>query len=303
MGKTITILKRDLSSEDIRLIVHLIENYGHKGRTFISKELCRIWDWRSPNGQYRDIICRDLLRRLDKRGLIILPARLRAARKPGYQNNPVLPKDFNPLPISCGVKDIANIEVFMVKGTSEEKLYNALINTFHYLGYHQGSGEQLKYLIKGDGQILAAIGFAGAAYKIAARDTYIGWDNNQREKNLVKVINNNRFLIMPWVKVAHLASYILGRVTRRLIHDWNNYYKRDIVLSETFVDKDRFKGTCYKAANWKYLGQTKGRTRNDRYSNIKASIKDIYVYPLTRYFREALTWFINTFCKKACKGE
>jgi len=290
MGKIITILKREVSSEDIRLINHLIAEYGHKGRTFISKELCRIWDWRNPNGQYRDIICRDLLRRLEKREYIQLPEPLKASRKPGCKNNPVLPKSFKSFPIRQSLASFAQLTILMVRGSKQERLYNGLIHTYHYLGYHQGNGEQLKYLIKGDGQILAAIGFAGAAYKIAARDEYIGWDNKQRENNLVKVINNNRFLIMPWVEVPNLASYILGRVTRRLMHDWHNYYKRDIVLLETFVEKDRFKGVCYKAANWKYLGQTKGRTRNDRYSKIKASIKDVYVYPLTGHFREALTY-------------
>jgi len=288
MGNIITILKRDIRSEDLVLINNLIKDYGHKGRTFISKELCRIWDWHNPNGQYRDIICRDLLRRLDKRELIKLPPPLKAARKPGYKNNPILPKEFNPSPISCKLKDFAKIETFMVRGKSDEKIYNALINSYHYLGYHQGNGEQLKYIINGDGQILAAIGFGGAAYKIAPRDKYIGWNHIQKENNLSKIVNNNRFLIMPWVTVPHLASYILGLVSRRIISDWNNYYKRDIVLLETFVEKERFVGTSYKAANWLYLGTTTGRGRNNRSKKDCVPVKDIYIYPLNKKYRDVL---------------
>ena len=288
MENVIRLLKREISSNDITLINDLIEDYGHKGRTFISKELCRIWDWRNPNGQYRDIICRDLLRRLDKRKLIQLPPPLKAARKPGYKNHPILPKDFKAVPINQSLRDFEQLNIVMVRGSKEERLYNALINSYHYLGYHQGNGEQLKYIIKGDGHILAAIGFGGAAYKIAHRDKYIGWNNTQKENNLGKVVNNNRFLIMPWVKVPHLASHILGRVSRRIIRDWQGYYQRGIVLLETFVERERFIGTSYKAANWVYLGHTTGRGRNNRSKKDRVPLKDIYIYPLKRKYRDTL---------------
>jgi hypothetical protein len=156
------------------------------------------------------------------------------------------------------------------------------------LGYHQGTGEQLKYIIRGDGHILAAIGFGGAAFKVAARDQHLDWDKEVRERHLVKVVNNNRFLILPHVRVPHLASHILGSISRRLRADWQDYYQRDIVLLETFVEHGRFKGTCYKAANWRYIGQTTGRGRNDRYSNSRVPIKDIYIYPLDRRYKELL---------------
>ena len=176
----------------------------------------------------------------------------------------------------------------MVRGSQRESLYNGLIDRYHYLGYHQGTGEQLKYIIRGDGHILAAIGFGGAAFKVAARDQHLGWDKEVRERHLVKVVNNNRFLILPQVRVPHLASHILGRISRRIKADWQDYYKRDIVLLETFVEHGRYKGTCYKAANWRYIGQTTGRGRNDRYNRYNVPIKDIYIYPLNRHYSQIL---------------
>ena len=251
MERSLTILKREIGLNELALIKELIETAGDRGRTYISKELCRLWDWRLPNGQLRDIACRDLLRRLENRGLIQLPAPLRAARRVGYKKTTSLPKDFVSTPLSQSLGDFSVIEIEMVRGSHRERLYNGLIDRYHYLGYHQGAGEQLKYIIFGDGHVLAAIGFGGAAFKSAARDQHIGWDQSTREQHLVNVVNNNRFLILPWIRVPHLASHILGRISRRIQCDWQDYYKRDIVLLETFVEQGRFKGTCYKAANWR----------------------------------------------------
>jgi len=266
MERSLTILKREIGPNELALIKVLIETAGDHGRTYISKQLCLLWDWRLPNGQLRDIACRDLLRRLEKQGLIQLPPRLRPARRVGYKNTTSLPKDFVSTPQSQSLGDFSVIEIEMVRGSGQERLYNALIDSYHYLGYHQGAGEQLKYIIRGDGHVLSAIGFGGAAFKSADRDQHIGWDKDARERHLVKVVNNNRFLILPWICVPHLASHILGRISRRIRNDWQDYYKRDIVLLETFIEQLRFKGTCYKAANWHHLGQTTGRGRNDRYS-------------------------------------
>lgn len=288
MASTLKILKREIGPQELALIKGLIEATGSQGRTHISKQLCEHWDWRLPNGQLRDIACRDLLRRLEKRGLIQLPPPLHPSRRPGYKNKTSLPKDFKTTPLIHSLKFFSTIDISMVRGGSDESLYNAVIGSYHYLGYHQGTGEQLKYIIRGEGQILAAIGFGGAAFKSAARDHLIGWDNDSRQQHLVQVVNNNRFLILPWIRVPHLASHILGRVIRRLKEDWQAYYNREIVLLETFVEQARFKGTCYKAANWRYIGETKGRGRNDRYSQNKVPIKDIYIYPLDRRYKEIL---------------
>lgn len=288
MERSLRILKREIGATELALITGVIETAGERGRTFISKELCQIWDWRLPNGQLRDIACRDLLRRLDQRGLIQLPPPLRAARRAGYKNTTSLPQDFEATPRCQSLRDFAVIEIEMVRGSHHEKFYNGLIDGYHYLGYHQGAGEQLKYIIRGDGQVLAAIGFGGAAFKSAARDQHIGWDKCTRERHLVNVVNNNRFLILPGICVPHLASHILGHISRRIRADWQDYYQRDIVLLETFVEHGRFNGTCYQAANWRHLGQTTGRGRNDRYSRTIVPIKDIYIYPLDRRYQQLL---------------
>lgn len=288
MGNKTIILKREITTHDINLIRQLIESEGHKGRTHISKKLCQIWDWRTPTGLYRDIACRDLLRRLHKKGLIDLPQALHAARKTGCINKTSLPVDFQVSPFHGSIQDFSSIGIDMVRGGSKEKLYNALIGAYHYLGYHQGNGTQLKYIISGDGHVLACIGFGAAAYKIAARDQHIGWDHETRETNLDKIVNNNRFLILPGIRVPNLASYILGRVSQRLRSDWQDYHKTAIVLIETFVEKDRFIGTSYRAANWRNIGQTKGRGRNDRQKQKRLPLKDVYIYPLTKNYIELL---------------
>ena len=282
------ILKREIGPHELALIRELIQSEGDRGRTYISKQLCQQWDWRLPNGQLRDIACRDLLRRLERRGLIQLPPPLRAARRVGYKNKTSLPSDFVATPLCQSLGDFSAIDIDMVRGSQRERFYNALIDRYHYLGYHQGTGEQLKYIVFGDGYVLGCIGFCNAALKTAARDQHIGWDNSSRERHLVQVVNNNRFLILPHVRVPHLASHILGRIGRRIRGDWQDYYCRDIVLLETFVEQSRFKGTCYQAANWRYIGQTTGRGRNDRYSTNRVPIKDIYIYPLDRRYQQLL---------------
>lgn len=286
---SIRLFNRNITKQDIILINDLIQGEGSKGRTHISKKLCELWQWRNAKGQFRDIACRQLLLKLEDKGHIKLPPALKKTRQPGYKNKTKIPDNLNQNPISGELNKPLSISFDMVRGRKDESLFNGLIGEFHYLGYHQGNGQQLKYIVYSQDRIVAAIGFAAAAYKTAPRDNYIGWDEHTRKLNLIKIVNNNRFLIMPWVNVKNLASYILGYISRNLRSDWQNYHNSDIVLMETFVETDRFKGTCYKAANWKYLGKTKGRTRNDRYTRIKAPIKDIYVYPLTKNFSKVLS--------------
>ena len=278
-----------LDIEDINLINNLIKTEGSRGRTYISKQLCRIWDWRSPNGIYRDMTCRQLLRSLDRKGLIKLPPPIKPGRIVGYKNKTVLPSSLNMNPIDRYLSTFSDINVEIVRGTNKENIYNGLIGAYHYLGYHQGVGEQLKYLVYGNGRLLSCIGFGSSAWKVACRDRYIGWDQFTREQRLFLIVNNHRFLILPWVKVPNLASHILGCISRRLRNDWQSYYNHDIVLIETFVEGDRFKGVSYRAANWHYLGQTTGRGRNDHTHRSIKPIKDVYVYPLTKDFRERLS--------------
>jgi hypothetical protein len=288
MEKEIQIRGRILCAEDVERIRQLIAQEGHKGRTHLSRRLCRIWDWRQANGAYREIACRELLRKLEARGLIVLPPLLKAARKPGYRNKTTLPGDLDTTPIEgqLGRAWSQELRIDLVSGTPSEKLYNGLIDAYHYLGYGQGTGEQLKYLIWWDARPLAAIGFAAAAWRVTCRDRFIGWEDGARTKHLNLVVNNHRFLILPWVRLTNLASWILSQVTRRLRQDWQTRYAHEIVLVETFVEKNRFAGTCYRAANWIDLGQTTGRGRNDRFSRNRLPIKQVYVYPLVKNFRQ-----------------
>lgn len=288
MEEYITLHNKQFTPNDINLIRRLIELEGHRGRSYISKSLCTIWNWKTPNGQLRDITAREVLRKLEKRGLIVLPSLLCATRKAGYKNKTKLTEPLDTTVISCSLSTLSFPSIEMVRGTKKEKLYNALIDRYHYLGYQQGSGEQLKYLVSISEKVVGCIGFGSSAFKIAPRDTFIGWSHQTRKRNLIKIVNNNRFLILPWVQVKNLASYILGSIARRIQADWFGYYCREIVLLETFVETQRFLGTCYKASNWLYLGQTAGRGRNDRHTERLLPVKDIYVYPLCKDFRERL---------------
>ena len=290
MKEYINLHNRQFSPKDIYAIRELLASDGHKGRTFISKKLCEIWNWRTPNGQLRDITCREVLRKLEKRGLIELPPMLRAARQVGYKNKTKLTESIKTTTLQSCLSALPSITIDMVRGTKKEKFYNALIDRYHYLGYHQGSGEQIKYIISSGDRAIGCIGFGSSAYKIAPRDTFIGWTHQVRKRNLNKIVNNNRFLILPWIQVPNLASFILGSIARRIQNDWLEYYKRKIILLETFVETQKFLGTCYKAANWIYLGRTQGRGRNDRHSQHAVPIKDIYVYPLEKdYIQHLLT--------------
>jgi hypothetical protein len=286
MQTEIRIRGRVITPEQLELIRHLLATEGHRGRTHLSQRLCQLWDWRQLNGAYREIACREILRKLQQRGLIALPPPLRSTRKPGYRNRTFLPSTFETTPVRGVIHDFPALAIALVSRTVHEKLYNGLIGAYHYLGYGQGTGEQLKYMIALSNRPLAAIGFSAAAWRVACRDRFIGWDDPARRKNLPLIVNNHRFLILPWSKITNLASWILAHVTRRLRQDWQTLYAHDIVLVETFVEKKRFHGTCYRAANWVCVGETVGRGRNDRTSTNWLPIKEVYLYPLDGNFRQ-----------------
>lgn len=281
---------RRITPGDIQLIKQLLADNPAWNRTRLSKELCRIWQWRKPNGQIKDIACRSLLLKLEKEGCIVLPQRQtkwtrRVRKKPPIPSIPHLKKE-----VSGGLKTLLPIEIVRVRQPSDDNaLFECFLSRYHYLGYKRTVGESMKYLIHSSGgRPLACILFGSAAWKTQPRDTFIGWDRQTREKNLGYLTNNMRFLILPWVKIPHLASHILSRISRRISLDWITRYGHPIYLLETFVDRSRFRGTCYKSANWHLVGQTKGRTRNDRNNTIEVPLKDVYLYPLVKKFREEL---------------
>jgi hypothetical protein len=294
MEKEIRLRGKLIGASELEQIRDLLRTEGHRGRSHLSRQLCRLWDFRQANGAYREIACRDLLRQLEQRSLITLPAPLKKARQVGYLNQTFLPSSLDTSIVEGrldGSTELAEVhfsslQVEMVSRTPREPLYNSLIGAYHYLGYGQGTGEQLKYVISWQQRPLAAIGFSAAALRVACRDRFIAWDDEIRQKNLHLVVNNHRFLILPWVHIRNLASWILARVTRRLCDDWQARYAHDIVLVETFVEKNRFQGTCYRAANWLCVGDTVGRGRNDRFSTTVLPIKQVYLFPLTRHFRQ-----------------
>jgi hypothetical protein len=275
---------------DVERIRRLLAENPSWNRTRLSRELCERWDWRGANGSFKDMACRDLLLRLERSGLIALPARQRCStnalrnRSPGeapHRTDTIRGPLSSLLPLR-----IAPVGA----GGAEAQLFRCLLSRYHYLGLRNTAGANIKYLIcSRDGRPLGCFLFASAAWKCAARDAFIGWDAPTRERNLLLLANNTRFLILPWVEVPHLASHALSLASRRVSADWEAKYGSPILLLETFVDRARFRGTCYQAANWRLVGQTKGRTRADRDHTIQAPIKDIYVYPLTKHFRGRLT--------------
>jgi hypothetical protein len=274
---------------EIDEIREFIGAHWERSRWFISRELCRRWGWTQPNGVLKDILCRGLLLRLEAQGLIELPPR---GKIPPYHFTP--PKkpatvQVDQTPIESKLSDLRPIELLQVRKTPLEKLYNSLIEQYHYLKYTRPVGEHLEYLAFARGRVVACLGWCSAPRHIGCRDRYLGWTPEQRVNNLNRIVINTRFLILPWVKVPHLASHLLGLMARRIPRDWQKIYRHEVVWLETFVDPERgFSGTCYKAANWISLGQTTGRGKNDQTYRINRSLKEVLGYPLKRDFREAL---------------
>lgn len=270
--------------EDVRSFLH---NYPLWNRSRLSRELCALWDWRRPDGQIKDMACRELLRKLETRSLIKLPPR----QKPGPGRLAIIESvEVDSSPVSCSLFDIKPVKIVNARdNAAHEKTFNYLVKEYHYLSYNRPVGQNMKYVILGRNErFLGCLLFGAAAWKAEARDQWIGWSADIREQNLGLICNNTRFLILDWVRVPHLASYALGACLRRLPLDWKQRYGSDIAMVETFVDTTCYLGTCYKAANWQKVGQTKGRSRQDRNNKLKVSVKDILVYPLRRDFRRRL---------------
>jgi len=288
MNKTTIIQGREIAHKEIELIRQMINRNPSWGRTRLSKELCILWNWNNANGRLKDMACRSLLLKLEKQKLIKLPTPKKSANN-AKRNSSIALVLHSTLPILAKLKKIAPVQIRLAEDSSELGLFKCLLSGYHYLGFSGTVGENLKYMVYDDSdRPLACLLFGAAAWASAPRDNFIGWNRSQRGKNLTLVTNNMRFLILPWVSVEHLASHILSKVIRQIKDDWVRKYGHPVYLLETFVERERFKGTCYKASNWIYVGKTKGRSRNDRYSTIKLPIKDIYLYPLTKRFKEVL---------------
>ena len=276
---------RTTTSSDINLVRSLIAENPDWNRTKISQELCLRWNWRNAKGRIKDMACRSFLLKLEKKGLIVLPE---ANNSSGVRKNQNSILDHRITPINASLRELQPITV-RVPQSEERKVFNYLLNRYHYLGYNSTVGQNMKYLVyDASERMLACILFGSAAWKCLPRDSFIGWTPEARAKNVNLTTSNSRFLILPWVRVPHLASHVLSLVSRRISSDWEEKYGHPLYLLETFVEKARFNGTCYKAANWVCVGQTRGRSRNDRYSKLQVAIKDVYLFPLKKNFREVL---------------
>jgi hypothetical protein len=280
---------RSLSPEDIDFLCRLIKQNPSWSRRRLSIKLSRLWNWRNANGQIKDMAARSMMLKLDKLGYIQLPPRRQTP------SNRMVEKRIDWVAhqttlIECDLKKIQPLQVVVTRDQRQhQRLFDFLLSQYHYLGYKGMVGENMKYFIFDCHQRpLACVLFGSAAWSVQCRDRYIGWDADARKNNLNLTTNNMRFLILPWVRVANLASHILGLIARRLSADWINQYGHRLYLLETFVDKERFTGGCYKAANWIYVGQTKGRSRNDRQAKLQVPIKDVYLYPLVKHFQQKL---------------
>jgi hypothetical protein len=288
MKKPMVIQGRSLSQEDITQIREWIRTNPSWHRTRLSRELCQQWGWFNHKGQAKDMACRTLLLKLEALGYLTLPKR-QGVSPNAYRNRAIQDVFHDTTPIEGSLRELTPLSIEVVKDKGSLSLFGFLLSRYHYLGYGGSVGENMKYLVLDcRGRPLSCVLFGSAAWKVGCRDRYIGWDRAQRPKRLHLVTNNMRFLVLPWVRIPHLASHVLGRVVGRIGEDWKKIYGHEVVLLETFVDVSRFRGTCYRAANWLLVGRTKGRSRNDRYNTIRVPQKDVYVYPLSSGFREIL---------------
>ena len=280
---------RTVTSRDIVFIRELIAQHPQLSRRKLSARLCEAWQWKQANGALRDMVCRGLLLMLHRAGEIELPAVRQISLNPFVQRARPQPVLIDATPLDERLDQIRPIELAQVRRTADEPLFNSLIEQHHYLGYEQPVGEHLKYLVSAHGRPIACMAWSSAPRHIASRDRFIGWTAEERRRNLRFLAYNTRFLILPWVRVPHLASHILGRVVQQLARDWEKMYGHAVYFAETFIDPGRFRGTCYRAANWKLLGLTTGRGKASNSKRPNRPIKEVLGYPLHRKFRELLS--------------
>ena len=278
---------RAFDGADLERIRQAVSEADPPLRAEIARRVCQVLDWRDAQGRPKLMSARVGLLRLHRAGLIELPAPTRRngngrALVHGPERWP------EPVAVACRLAELNGLRLEAVTDQRASRLWNGLIDRYHYLGYRPLPGAQLRYLIEWDGGVLGAIGFGAAAWKVAARDRWIGWGRAAREAHLGRVLNNARFLLLPWVQVKHLASKVLALAARRVAEDFPARYGEAVVLLETFVETPRFAGTCYRAANWQSLGETTGRGKLDRHHRAALARKAVYVYPLRADFRAML---------------
>jgi hypothetical protein len=280
---------RVATTVDIAFINKLIGENPDDSRWALSKKLCKAWGWVQPNGALRDMVCRGFMLQLHRAGCIKLPPRKSTPNNPLLNRKKPVKVKIDQTPISTTLSRLQPLEFRQVRRTPSEKLFNSLIDQYHYLGYCHPVGEHLKYIVSAQQRPIACLSWSSAPRHIGCRDRFIGWSKDIRQKNLSLIVYNSRFLLLPWVRISHLASHILGRMAKILPAEWERIYNHPIYFLESFVDQERFRGTCYRAANWIFLGETTGRGKNDQTNKPNRSIKAVWGYPLSRDFRDQLS--------------
>lgn len=280
---------RTITDEDILFIRSLIAAHPASSRRDLSKKLCEAWNWVQPNGALRDMVCRGMMLMLHRAQLIELPPVRQAPRQSTGARAKPAPMKCDESPMQVSFSQLGALELRQVRRTPEEALFNSLMHQHHYLGYTQPVGEHLKYLMYAQGRPVACLAWSSSPRHLGSRDRFIGWRKEARLANIRYLAYNTRFLILPWVRVPHLASHILGRMARTLSADWNALYAHPIYFLETFIEPERFRGTCYKAANWTLMGVTTGRGKADMTHQANRSIKQVFGLALVKNFRERLS--------------
>jgi hypothetical protein len=280
---------RKVRADEIEFIGQLIAAHPGLSRRRLSAKLCAAWNWVQPNGQPRDMVARSLMLELHRAGRIQLPdQRFCPPNNAARHRAPARPLVLASAPLEGSLAQLGLLDIQQVRRTPAEPLFGSLLEEHHYLGYTQPVGEHLKYLIYAQGRPVAALAWSSAPRHLGARDRFIGWSAPQRRAHLHLLAYNTRFLILPWAKVPGLASHLLSRVARQIAADWQALYAHPVYLLETFIDPERFAGTCYRAANWLYLGLTTGRGKDDQTNRANRSLKQLWVYPLRADFRRQL---------------
>lgn len=276
---------RAIGAGQVDAIRQIIADHPEASRRALSIKICEAWSWRQPNGALCDAVCRGLLLALHRAEHITLPSP-RGKAVPRWRVPPVV--HVLAAPLDARLSELGAIEIRQVRRTGDEAVVDSLIAQHHYLGYAKPVGEHLKYLVALEGWPIACFCYTSAPRHLGPRDRYIGWSAEARKANVRFVAYQSRFLILPWVRVPHLASHLLGRIARQLSADWQERYAHPIYFTETFVDPERYRGTCYRAANWTYLGMTTGRGKDAPTKRPNRPLKQVYGYPLVKDFRRRL---------------
>ena len=279
---------REVTDADVAFIRDLVAAHPEASRRALSLELCAAWGWAQANGAPRDMVCRGLLLALERAGEIELPPPRWTSSSPPPRPRSPAAVDVDRTPVRKRLADLGAIEFRQVRRSREESLFNGLIAAHHYLGYTQPVGEHLKYLVYAAERAVACFAWSSAPRHLGPRDRFIGWSPEARRRNIGLVAYNSRFLIVPWVEVKCLASHLLGRMARMLAAEWQRVYGHPVYFAETFTDPTRFRATCYRAANWEWLGQTAGRGKDDQTHKPNRVLKDVLGLPLARHFRDLL---------------